>query len=130
MILGIGIDICDSRRIKKNLIKYGEKFSNYILTEKEIKQGCLENNFTLYVASRFSAKESFYKAFNTPSQTSLNWKDLEVLKNYNNINEFYLSQKAETLLKEFLPSKSSYKIDFSIGLSKDYIICNTMISYF
>ena len=129
MILGIGIDILNVKRIEKKLIKIDDGFCKYILTEKEINQGRNKKNFSLYLASRFCAKESFYKAFNVPNQKNLNWKDLEILTN-NNQDKIYISKKVIKFLKEILPIHSSYKIDLSIGYNKNLVICNTIISYY
>ena len=130
MILGIGVDICNMKRIERNSAKINTLFSNYILTKNEIKESKLEKNFALYLASRFSAKESFYKAFNTPNQKFITWQDIEILKTKHNINKLFLSKKGIKFLKDFLPMESCYKIDLSIGYSKDLVICNTIISYF
>ena len=130
MILGIGVDVLNIKRIEKSLLKIDDKFCKYILTDKEITQGKLEKKISLYIASRFCAKESFYKAFNVPNQKLLVWQDLEILKTNNYIDELYMSKKAIKFLKDFLPIESSYKINLSIGYSKNLVICNTIISYY
>ena len=130
MILGIGVDICNIKRIERNSAKITTLFSNYILTKNEVKESELEKNFVLYLASRFSAKESFYKAFNTPNQKFITWQDIEILKIKNNKQKLFMSKKGIKLLKDFLPIESYYKIDLSIGYRKDLVISNTIISYF
>ena len=130
LILGVGIDICNLTRIAKKVKKLDSHFYNYILTEKEIKQYNIEKNFILYLTIRFAAKEAFYKAFNTPSQKYLVWKDIEILQDHKNLCKVNLSQKVKKYLKDFLPIKSKYNVSNSFAYKKDLVICTTIISYY
>ena len=78
MIIGIGCDIIDTRRIEVLINKYSDKFFNRIFTEKEILQGKLTNN-TQHFAKRFSAKEAYAKATSFGIGKKISFKDIEIL---------------------------------------------------
>jgi holo-[acyl-carrier protein] synthase len=61
MITGTGIDIVNIKRIKKSLNKYGEKFIQKILSDKEIKDIPTVKREE-FIAGRFAAKEALVKA--------------------------------------------------------------------
>ncbi|MFN7197709.1 MAG: holo-ACP synthase, partial [Hylemonella sp.] len=67
MIYGIGTDICDVRRIRASVARHGERFAQRVLGEQEfaVWQGRSQRwpeRGLRYLATRFSAKESFAKA--------------------------------------------------------------------
>jgi len=67
MIYGVGTDICDIRRIRTSLAKYGERFAQKVLSDREIaiwhkRSARWPDRGVRYVATRFSAKEAFSKA--------------------------------------------------------------------
>ena len=130
MILGVGIDICDITRIERRVKKLGSHFYSFILTENEIKQSKLEKNFIISLTSRYAAKEAFYKAFNMPNQKFIVWKDIEILRNKQNIFDVNLSAKTEEILKDFLPNHTIYKVNNSISVRKEMVICSMIISYY
>ena len=130
MILGIGVDICDLKRVQKKVKKLDTHFYKYILTENEIKQSKAVKNFILYLTIRFAAKEAFYKAFCLPSQKFLGWKDIEILDYPKSQHKVNLSPKVKKYLKEYLLNNSNYNINFSITYNKNIVICNTIISYY
>ena len=130
MILGVGIDICDLKRIEKKVKKLDAHFYKYILTENEIKQSKTIKNFILYLTIRFAAKEAFYKAFALPTQKFLVWKDIEILNKNKKQYKVNLSLKVKKYFEEFLPLKSKYNILCSFTYNKNIVICNTLISYY
>ena len=129
MILGIGIDICNTERIKKNLYKFGDYFSDIILTDNEKTRGKLESNFSLYLTSLFATKEAFYKAFNLPSQSFLTWKDIEVITSQNNAPKILMSKKINEITRNFLPLIPNYKIITQINHFQNFIISKILITY-
>ena len=62
MIVSLGLDIVEIARIKKDLERFGERFINRILGEKERSQYQKRNDRTLFLAGRFAAKEAVVKA--------------------------------------------------------------------
>ena len=85
MIYGIGTDICDIRRIRASLDKYGERFAQKILSDNELityRQRCERwpERGVRFVATRFSAKEAFSKAIGLGMRMPMTWRLCEVAK--------------------------------------------------
>jgi holo-[acyl-carrier protein] synthase len=80
MIIGVGIDIIEVRRIKGMMEKYGDKFFKRILTDNEINYcRSYKANPEVHFAGRFASKEAYSKAIGTGISKNFVWKDIEVL---------------------------------------------------
>jgi holo-[acyl-carrier protein] synthase len=80
MILGVGIDIIEVKRIGASHEKFGERFLKRILLENEIAY-CLSHKVPApFLAARFAAKEAISKAFGTGIGAQLSWQDMEVAR--------------------------------------------------
>lgn len=86
MILGIGSDICDIRRIEKSLEKFGERFEARVFTPGEQakaarRRGGKRNGKASTYAKRFAAKEAMGKALGTGvgAGGGVFWRDIEVV---------------------------------------------------
>jgi holo-[acyl-carrier-protein] synthase len=85
MIYGIGTDICDIRRIRASLEKYGERFALKVLSDAEMQTYRARSERwpergVRYVATRFSAKEAFSKAIGLGMRMPMTWRLCEVAK--------------------------------------------------
>lgn len=85
MIYGIGTDICDIRRIKASLDKFGPRFAQRIMSEAEFAtyQARSERSAergVAFVATRFSAKEAFSKAIGMGMRMPMTWRACEIAK--------------------------------------------------
>jgi holo-[acyl-carrier-protein] synthase len=83
MIYGVGTDICDIRRIRTSLAKYGERFAQKVLSEREIaiwhkRSARWPDRGVRYVATRFSAKEAFSKAIGLGMRMPMTWRACEL----------------------------------------------------
>lgn len=83
MIYGIGTDICDVRRIRASLEKNGDRFAARVLSDAEFKTWKARSarwpeRGVRYLATRFSAKESFSKAIGLGMRTPMTWKLCEI----------------------------------------------------
>ena len=65
MIIGIGQDICDVRRIEKTLEKFGDRFTHRVFTEVERRTADRRRQRAPTYAKRFAAKEACAKALGT-----------------------------------------------------------------
>ena len=112
MILGIGTDIIDTRRIKKVINRYGEKFKKRCFTNKEIKRS--ENNFNTSnsYAKRYAAKGIF-------------WKDVEVVNDKYGKPFIKLHNNALKRINKI--TKKDYNIEVSLSDEKNYAIANVII---
>ena len=83
MIYGIGTDVCDVRRIRASLDKHGERFAAKVLSDQEFttwkaRSARWPERGVRYLATRFSAKESFSKAIGLGMRMPMTWKLCEV----------------------------------------------------
>ena len=78
MILGIGTDICDIRRIEQSIEKNGDRFLDKIFTQGEREYCDAKARPAMSYAKRFAAKEAVAKALAGAETGSLSWKSVEV----------------------------------------------------
>jgi holo-[acyl-carrier protein] synthase len=79
MILGLGSDLIDIRRIEKTIERYGDRFLDRIFTETERRRcDCRANRAASY-ARRYAAKEAAAKALGTGFRRGVFWRDLGVV---------------------------------------------------
>lgn len=81
MILGLGTDIVENRRIRKIYERFGEKFLRRVYTEGEISYCLKFNDPVPRLAARFAVKESAVKAMNFKQFSGVSLKDVEVKGN-------------------------------------------------
>ena len=79
MILGIGNDIMDIRRMEQTLDKYGERFVTRIFTDAEIEKSERRHQRAASYAKRFAAKEACSKALGTGISQGVFWRDMGVV---------------------------------------------------
>ncbi len=79
MILGIGSDLCDIRRIEKTLERHGERFIRRIFTDIERSRAEHKANRAATYAKRFAAKEACAKALGTGMNRGVFWCDMGVV---------------------------------------------------
>jgi holo-[acyl-carrier protein] synthase len=83
MILGIGTDVCDVRRIRASLQRHGERFARKILSDREMavwraRSARWPDRGVRYLATRFSAKEAFSKAVGLGLRMPMTWRLCEI----------------------------------------------------
>ena len=79
MILGIGNDIIDIRRIEKTLERHGERFVLRVFTEVERHKSDRRMQRAASYAKRFAAKEACSKALGTGLSNGVFWRDMGVV---------------------------------------------------
>src|SRR4028119_1301410 len=79
MILGIGSDLCDIRRIQRSLDRFGDRFTNRIFTDGERARSDRRAARAPSYARRFAAKEACSKALGTGMRGGVFWRDMEVV---------------------------------------------------
>ena len=79
MILGIGSDLCDIRRIERSLARFGDRFTHRIYTEGERARSDRRAARAPSYARRFAAKEACAKALGTGLSGGVFWRDMEVV---------------------------------------------------
>ena len=79
MIIGIGSDLIDIRRIEKSLERHGERFIQRIFTEVEQARSEHRRARAASYAKRFAAKEACAKALGTGLAQGVFWRDMGVV---------------------------------------------------
>lgn len=84
MIVGIGTDICDLRRIAATLERRGERFAEKVLGPQELqvfraRRARVEARGISHLGTRFSAKEAFSKAIGLGLRMPMTWRACEIL---------------------------------------------------
>jgi len=130
MILGIGTDLTDIRRIEKTLARYGEQFENRIFTEREQKKAKSRKNagkktVASTYAKRFAAKEACAKALGTGMKRGIHWHDIEVVSGANGFPSLVLHGEARKYLKTITPKGMSGEIHLS--MSDEYPFAQAMV---
>ena len=114
MIIGIGSDLIDIRRIEKTLKRFPEQFENRIFTEIErIKSDRRANRAASY-AKRFAAKEACSKALGTGFRHGVFWRDLGVVNLKSGKPTMALTGGAKEQLETLIPKGMAPQIDLTI----------------
>lgn len=79
MIIGIGSDLADIRRISKTLERFGDRFVQRCFTEIEQKKSERRRNRAASYAKRWAAKEACSKALGTGLRMGVAWREMGVV---------------------------------------------------
>src|SRR5579863_7099310 len=79
MIIGLGSDLADIRRIEATLERFGERFTTRIFTEVERVRSERKSDRAASYAKRFAAKEACAKALGTGLRAGVFWRDMGVV---------------------------------------------------
>ena len=123
-VLGIGVDIINTSRIKKSI--KNKKFLSRLFTSHEINNSKILKDKTMYFSKKFAAKESLSKAIGTGFRKGLNFKDIEILNNSLGKPYFRLSKKTKNIISKNLKTKS-FDLFLSISDEKEYSVAFTII---
>jgi holo-[acyl-carrier protein] synthase len=127
MILGIGTDLVDIRRIEKSLEQYGTRFENRVFTPGEQQYARRNKNASATYAKRFAAKEACYKALGLKKNSKVSWQDIEVVKNAGGGVEIKLTGAAEKHLQTITPPNMQAKIFLSLSDEYPYALAYVII---
>jgi len=119
MILGIGSDIIDIRRIEQTLERFGDRFTHRVYTETErarAERKPLERAATY--AKRFAAKEACSKALGTGLKQGVFWRDMGVVNLPSGQPTMRLANGALRRLEQLTPPGHGPHIH--ISLTDDY----------
>ena len=114
MILGIGSDIIDIRRIERTLDRYGARFVERCFTDTERKKSDRRANRAASYAKRFAAKEACAKALGTGFSRGVFWRDLGVVNLPSGKPTMRLTGGAAARLAALLPPGMEAQIDITL----------------
>ena len=104
MIIGLGSDLADIRRIEKTLERFGERFTNRIFTETERRRSERKPDKAASYAKRFAAKEACSKALGTGFRRGVFWRDMGVANMPSGAPTMALTNGALKRLQEITPA--------------------------
>lgn len=115
MILGIGQDIIDIRRIESTLLRFGDRFVQRIFTETEQAKSERRANRAASYAKRFAAKEACAKALGTGvPRAGVYWRDMGVVNRPSGQPTLSLHGNAWRRLQDMTPLRMTAQVDVSI----------------
>ncbi|MHA1566505.1 MAG: holo-ACP synthase [Alphaproteobacteria bacterium] len=114
MILGLGSDIVDIRRVQGTLDRFGERFTERCFTEEERRKSDRRRNRAESYARRFAAKEACSKALGTGFRDGIYWRDLGVANLSSGKPTMVLTGKAAQRLAEMVPTGMVVQVDVSL----------------
>src|SRR5271157_3079051 len=114
MIIGIGSDICDARRIAKVIERHGDRFLDRVFTPVERAKADGRRNRAETYAKRFAAKEACAKALGTGLRGGVWWRDMGVVNLPSGRPTMELSGGAKRRLAAMTPAGHEARIDLTI----------------
>jgi holo-[acyl-carrier protein] synthase len=114
MIIGLGSDLIDIRRIEKTLERHGERFIDRIFTDTEKRKSEGRKQRAASYAKRFAAKEACSKALGTGLSHGVFWKDMGVANLPSGKPTMVLTGGAKTRLEQMVPIGNRANIHLTI----------------
>jgi len=115
MILGIGNDLIDIRRVERTLERFGERFIARVFTEIERERSERRANRAESYAKRYAAKEACSKALGTGFRKGVYWRDMGVVNLSSGKPTMVLSGGALRRLQEITPDGMDVQIDVTLS---------------
>ena len=114
MIIGIGNDVIDIRRIAETLERFGPRFVDRIFTDVEIRKSEKRAQRAASYAKRFAAKEACSKALGTGFRKGVFWKDMGVVNEPSGKPTMVLTGGAKDQLDSLVPPGHKARIHLTI----------------
>ncbi len=114
MIIGIGSDLSDIRRVQNTLDRFGERFSRRCFTDIERTRSERKPDKAASYAKRFAAKEACAKALGTGMRGSVYWRDMGVVNLPSGQPTLALTGGAAERLAVLLPEGHEARIHLSL----------------
>lgn len=114
MIIGIGSDLIDIRRIEKTLERFGERFTARCFTEVERAKADRRRRRADTYAKRYAAKEACTKALGTGFSRGVFWRDIGVVNLPSGKPTLALTGGAAARLREITPPGMAVRIELTL----------------
>jgi holo-[acyl-carrier protein] synthase len=125
VILGVGNDLIDIRRIEKTLDRFGERFITRVFTEVERRKSEGRAQRAASYAKRFAAKEACAKALGTGLRHGVFWRDMGVINLPSGRPTLQLTGGAAKVLKELTPD--GYEVRIDLTLTDDFPLAAAIV---
>jgi len=104
IILGIGSDLIDIRRIERTLARFGDRFIDRVFTAEERRKADRRAQRAATYAKRYAAKEACSKALGTGFRSGVYWRDIGVVNLPTGQPTLLLTGGAKTRLEAMTPA--------------------------
>ncbi|MEQ8586039.1 MAG: holo-ACP synthase [Thalassobaculaceae bacterium] len=128
MILGIGADLVDTRRIAAALDRFGDRFRHRCFAEPEIARAERASDPALVYAKRFAAKEAIWKALGDDARDGIQWRELVVENARSGKPKLVLSGRAAERLLTLTPEGMVARVDLSLSDEPPYAQAFVVVS--
>lgn len=125
MIIGIGNDIIDIRRVEKTLARFGDRFVARVFTDIERAKSDRRAQRAASYAKRFAAKEACAKALGTGLRQGVYWRDMGVINLPSGRPTLKLTGGAAAHLALLTPDGYEARIDLTI--TDDYPLAEAVV---
>jgi holo-[acyl-carrier protein] synthase len=125
VILGVGNDIIDIRRIEKTIERYGDRFLARVFTDTERKKSDGRAGRAASYAKRFAAKEACAKALGTGFRRGVFWRDMGVVNLRSGRPTMVLTGGAAEQLKRITPVGYEPRVD--VSLTDDFPLAQAIV---
>lgn len=123
MIVGVGVDIAETKRFENLYSRYGDRIARRILTESEQVEFGRRNNPANYLATRFAAKEAAAKALGTGFGRGVGYKSIEIKNN----NQGKPMLKFINTALELARQKKVENVFVSLSDEKHYVVAMVIL---
>ena len=127
MIIGIGSDLSDIRRVAETLERFGERFTNRIFTEIERTRSERKPDRASSYAKRFAAKEACAKALGTGMRSDVYWRDMGVVNLKSGQPTLALTGHAAEHLARLTPPGHEPRIHLTLSDEHPYALAFVVI---
>ena len=125
MILGLGNDLIDIRRIEATLARFGDRFTARVFTDIERRKSDARANRAASYAKRFAAKEACSKALGTGFRHGVFWRDMGVINLSSGRPTLHLTGGAAEQLGRITPPGYEARIDLT--LTDDFPLAQAIV---
>jgi holo-[acyl-carrier protein] synthase len=125
MILGIGNDIIDIRRIQKTIERYGDRLLRRVFTDAERKKSDGRSQRAASYAKRFAAKEACAKALGTGLRKGVFWRDMGVANLPSGQPTMVLTGGAAEQLRRLTPPGCQARVN--VTLTDDFPLAQAIV---
>ena len=125
MIIGMGSDLIDIRRIENSLERFGERFINRLYTDIEILKSERRNQRAASYAKRFAAKEACSKALGTGISNGVFWRDMGVVNLPSGKPTMKLTNSAANRLAAMAPN--DHEVIIHLTITDDYPLAQAFV---
>lgn len=127
MILGVGTDICDIRRIRDLFERHPTRFSEKAFTKAEREKCLARPDPVPCLAKRFAAKEAVAKALATDTSGALSWQDVEVLNDPSGRPRAVLHGGAADRLHLITPEGQTPIVHLTLSDERDFAVAFAVV---